>query len=260
MSDPEKMHILLQACSEEIRDHLYSYSTVENGFQRALKALRIRFGGEDAFIREQIQDLMLTSSVLDNLLGKELLVEKLPSHLSEKYRSKVEEFEAQGEKEPGLEHLWGFIQKAADAGNAREAYTETWGARDRRYAGNNASRRAVGLAVTGAERKACSLCSDDHILNRCHKFRTMAVFERTRTVQRLRYCFLCLRKGHQVNACPMGYSPCDIDGCSELHSRWLHPSPKSMQRERCGNRRQSQETDKSKCRDRDERTRDTCDY
>ncbi|KAG7165890.1 putative pol-like 32, partial [Homarus americanus] len=68
-------------------------------------------------------------------------------------------------------------------------------------------------------------------------FRTMAVSEKARTVQRLRYCFLCLRKGHQANACPTGYSPCDIDGCSDLHSRWLHPSLNHERREQLQHQR-----------------------
>lgn len=65
----------------------------------------------------------------------------------------------------------------------------------------------------------CSLCSGNHKIFRCHKFKALPIAKRRDVVKRNNLCFLCLNPDHDVECCTW------TDGCrhcGENHNALLH--------------------------------------
>ena len=67
------------------------------------------------------------------------------------------------------------------------------------------------------------LCSADHWLPRCDKFRKQSLEERQKLIQESQLCSNCLFPGHFVRSCQKE-SFCRVRGCTSKHSTFLHPN------------------------------------
>ncbi|XP_076176650.1 uncharacterized protein LOC143151436 [Ptiloglossa arizonensis] len=85
------------------------------------------------------------------------------------------------------------------------------------------SREAVGRTfspvshVAGKARK-CVVCTGDHFLNNCSKWKAMSVSERHAVVKQARVCYNCLAPGHGVKACTRR----TCSRCNGKHHTLLH--------------------------------------
>ena len=67
----------------------------------------------------------------------------------------------------------------------------------------------------------CVICSDNHPIWSCVKFKDMHIHERWLVAKQNRLCYRCLGVGHIGNNCKrMGI--CGVKGCKETHNRLLH--------------------------------------
>ena len=83
-----------------------------------------------------------------------------------------------------------------------------------------------------AQRK-CPMCSSEHRIWRCNKFRSLPYQEKRRLVQARVLCFKCLCNGHFAKQCPKTQFKCQVQGCNKEHNTLLHPkelSPSSQVR------------------------------
>ena len=67
------------------------------------------------------------------------------------------------------------------------------------------------------------MCTSDHWLSRCEKFRKLSYEERRSFVRDKKLCGNCLYPGHFIGSCPRG-SFCKVKGCTAKHSTFLHPN------------------------------------
>ena len=67
----------------------------------------------------------------------------------------------------------------------------------------------------------CHLCSKNHKLYACYRFRNMPIDERCNYVNANSLCILCLGKDHSVAECRSTYT-CKVNNCGQKHSSSLH--------------------------------------
>ena len=67
----------------------------------------------------------------------------------------------------------------------------------------------------------CKLCSNEHGLWQCSKFKAFPVEKRWDKARELRVCFCCLSNSHRSTTCRRSRC-CSIDGCCSNHHRLLH--------------------------------------
>ena len=67
----------------------------------------------------------------------------------------------------------------------------------------------------------CTMCSGNHRIWRCDKFKKLSYQEKKKVVQQL--CLKCLSEGHYARKCPKIHFKCLVEGCSKGHNTLLHP-------------------------------------
>ena len=67
----------------------------------------------------------------------------------------------------------------------------------------------------------CHLCSKNHKLYACYRFKNMPVDSRCAYVHTNNLCILCLSKDHTISKCRSSYV-CRINNCGERHSSSIH--------------------------------------
>jgi len=205
----------------------------------------------DATVEMKIQERW---PELDNFTMVNNIARRFADKLSERYRSRVVEYRDMHneDKRPGIEWLKKFLIKEiekrkgsvyttslAKPGGSRGTSSMTQERKNQPYRG-----RVIGLTTTveGSEDTSpthsgqrdvtvrpfstCPVCLNKgqamaHTLHACTKFRGMPVAVRRRWVQMLRLCFNCVKANHRADECRTR-TPCEVPGCGENHSRWLH--------------------------------------
>lgn len=93
--------------------------------------------------------------------------------------------------------------------------------------GKNGQFKKTSLAVvTPTRTENCVVCSHAHPIHRCFVFKRKPVSIRRELVVTNRLCFLCLKSGHMMNACPAAYT-CKL--CAGRHNTLLHPNATSSE-------------------------------
>lgn len=94
---------------------------------------------------------------------------------------------------------------------------------------NQGSRSRIVALVT-AGNSVCPLCSSNHILARCKKFKSFAINDRIAQVKRLKACFNCLRTGYGTKECNSG----SYRQCKEKHHTLIYVAKKPNKTLRTG--------------------------
>jgi hypothetical protein len=67
------------------------------------------------------------------------------------------------------------------------------------------------------------MCSGNHRIWRCDKFKKLSYQEKKKVVQQRELCLKCLSEGHYARKCPKIHFKCLVEGCSKGHNTLLHP-------------------------------------
>ncbi|XP_055622089.1 uncharacterized protein LOC129765697 [Toxorhynchites rutilus septentrionalis] len=81
------------------------------------------------------------------------------------------------------------------------------------------SPRAFYPGTSVLSESVCEVCAGSHLNYKCPSFLNMNVGQRVSKVKQIGLCFNCLRKGHQIRACPSDKS---CSKCSKKHHTMLH--------------------------------------
>ncbi|XP_065094366.1 uncharacterized protein LOC135714877, partial [Ochlerotatus camptorhynchus] len=83
----------------------------------------------------------------------------------------------------------------------------------------SSSQRTSNPATSSSPENVCEICAGQHCNYKCPSFLSMSVDQRVTKVKQIGLCFNCLRKGHQIRACPSDKS---CSRCSKKHHTMLH--------------------------------------
>lgn len=74
-------------------------------------------------------------------------------------------------------------------------------------------------------KQGCSVCSNQHGVWRCSKFKGLSYQDKMKMVQEHSLCIKCLNGGHYARICPRTNFKCQKEGCNKEHNTLLHPPP-----------------------------------
>ena len=250
-----------QLCVGEAHEAIKCCINLTNGYARARRILKQRFGDElhisDHWIRKLVEgpnkpelqcfsdDLrncfevlasMGETHQLESQIAMNSIVAKLPQPLQNRwYDSAFDLKKARGVR-PRLIDFVEFVERAAERA-AETSYAR--GSTTRRGAESSASRPS-SFASAAAEH--CHYCAEDgHRLQECGNFGALTAEERHSSAMRLGLCFVCLQPGHMTKECPDKVR-CQKAGCRGMHATVLHDTDwrafqqRSSQKEEGGNR------------------------
>ena len=88
---------------------------------------------------------------------------------------------------------------------------------------NDRSSQHKGSQGTNGARQGCSVCSNQHGVWRCGKFKGLPYQDKMKIVQENSLCIKCLNGGHYARICPKTNFKCQKEGCNKQHNTLLHP-------------------------------------
>lgn len=119
---------------------------------------------------------------------------------------------------PTFTNFMSFLSSRADL---LETLEETKGIKHKVDSSTYKSKSFIVATTSKGFTFKCPVCSQEHLLFSCQKFRNMPVESRMKTAQEAKVCMNCLRPGHVTAKCRLG--PCKY--CRERHNTLLHSEP-----------------------------------
>ena len=90
---------------------------------------------------------------------------------------------------------------------------------------NDRSSQHKSSQGTNGAKQGCSVCSNQHGVWRCGKFKGLPYQDKIKIVQENSLCIKCLNGGHYARICPKTNFKCQKEGCNKEHNTLLHPPP-----------------------------------
>ncbi|KAH9581857.1 hypothetical protein MS3_00008868 [Schistosoma haematobium] len=179
------------------------------------------------------------NTILKNLTI-ETVVLKLPTHIQQEWL-KVAYKIIRGGREPLFTDLVEFVKEQAGIANTRygllvtgdpfnrnqrQSVADTKGHFDSGYKTRVSFANTNESDVTPYVRPrtlglSCLLCTGNHLLDQCERFRDKNVNERIEFVSKKKLCNVCLKANHIARNCRAPRS-CTVEGCDWRHHTLLH--------------------------------------
>ena len=169
---------------------------------------------------------------LDNPDNLEKIIDRLPYPSRLKWRDTVDQIIERQATDVTIRDIMKFVTAKARAashpifGNVNSKSSKPphnrSRTRDRKLGGFSTHSKPQG-SLTGKEKQRFIMCTSDHWLSRCEKFRKLSYEERRLFVRDKKLCGYCLYPGHFIGSCPRG-SFCKVKGCTAKYSTFLHPN------------------------------------
>lgn len=145
-----------------------------------------------------------------------MMVSKLDGATSRKW----EEHRSNISSSPTIEEFYDFLRNRADV-----LETLQYGKNDSNksekqnssFVKENKSTKSF-VSASDSNQNSCVICSQDHLVYKCDKFKSMSVEARYSEVSKHKLCHNCLRPGHFSSVCK--HSSCKI--CNKKHNLLLH--------------------------------------
>ena len=187
---------------------------------------------------------------LDHVNTLKLLNRKLPGFMRVKWTERAGEI-IEGGSRPKFLHFLQFVKRRAmlvnnEFGEDLVTFSSDKGGKpkNRDYQGRFGQRTGSSFAARVSNKKReqddtlptqrkCPMCSSEHRIWRCDKFRSLPYQDKRRLVRARVLCFKCLCNGHFAKQCPKTQFKCQVQGCNQEHNTLLHPnelSPSSQVR------------------------------
>lgn len=261
ISKAAKLTRLLHYCRGDARRVIQACSAMqsEEGYARAKTLLEQRFGNKhkvaDAWMRKVTRGNSIPPrngialrAMADELqvchetlvaMGHEAemnfqsflaqILDRLPTHLRYRWVRRSRDILRIEARAPRMVDMVAFINDAADEENDPVYGPSTWKKRDpppkRDFRQKPRSTYSTNAEFPTKPVLKCSLCSADHRLFGCPKFKEMSPHARLDYAKQQRLCFNCLQRGHMTAACQLNRT-CSVAGCGRKHTKFLHlPRP-----------------------------------
>ncbi|XP_047040952.1 uncharacterized protein LOC124645214 [Helicoverpa zea] len=120
---------------------------------------------------------------------------------------------------PTIEEFYTFLRNRADVLETVQ-YTTNTNKSDKQYYSKDIKQTKSLVSSDINDNKKCVVCSQDHLLYKCEKFKNMSVDARFNEVSKHKLCHNCLRPGHFSTHCK--HNSCKF--CNKKHNLLLHRS------------------------------------
>ena len=259
IGDSAKLTYLLQFCTGKARSVIEFTSLMEPsmGYRTARQVLKKRFGNEYEIchsvinkiknqkpvrehdrrsLRDFSDDLNICLEILRStgkfgeLSQSDLLsiISKCPDFMQNRWRKEVREIKRRYSREPDISDLVFFVNNAAEEADDpvfgvqnRFPYRQTHTTESQSVESEQCHDDPNAFSVQSENVRVCPLCTQNHMLYVCDKFKAMTVFDRIKVCREKRLCDNCLNPGHFALSCRRPLT-CTYPDCGKKHSRLLH--------------------------------------
>ena len=214
------------------RNKIREWPTIKAGDGRALRDFADHLEHCLAAASSSLKNL----AVLDDHLENEVMVKKLPKHVVDNWKKKVDDWlygkkSREGSRYPPFSEFVRFISVEARiacgpvgsggaADNSDKLNQDARESRNRRQGKKSGSEARVFTASTEQVHvKKCVKCQGNHALVSCPQVMAMSLAERKRMVAELHLCRGCLKRGHLWRHC-LRRAQCET--CGRQHPTLLH--------------------------------------
>lgn len=226
----------------ELVKDLRESSEVKNGFDPKLKQLSLKLSRyirvlKDMKLDSQLTDLTLEHILLEKLKQNYSLYSKwnemklsnptlnlvdLDSFLKNKWIHMPADMIDPEEKSPSKQHRhhrhrYALSHTVAKSSPGRDSSVSSCTSS---CSGSSAGLSSSSSSSSSKESK-CAACDEDHKIWKCVRFKSKSVADREKLVREKKLCYGCLSDKHVLRNCRIKRK-CDIDGCDQFHSRFLH--------------------------------------
>lgn len=196
-------------------------------------------------------------SKIENPESLRKIVNRLPFALRRQWRDVADNITEKDGREIAIDDIANFVVKAARSashpifgnlnGDSKESQRGNEQIRSRYKHGSipRNSFAVEGKQTTAAHHQKfaikCPACDNSHWLSQCPQFKGMSLVERFKLVRKKGLCDNCITRGHLARNFPKK-SFCKVQGCKEVHSRFLHENmndDKPTRREECKEQNES---------------------
>ena len=255
-----KLTRLLQSTRGDAKEAIRSCILIrgDEGYIQARKILSQRFGNDHLIIQRTIQSLRNGKPVkspkdllqlADELVNCEMMLtqmgrlaevdsqscvlevlSRLQPHLQSRWKRQAIDAKREYDHYPGFTEFVRFVSREAD-----EATDPVYGSLGQSSSTDSKSRpphhsqqmKTISFTTDAVSQPIrwrpppCILCSEEHKLLYCAKFKDMKVNERLKLVKDHNLCENCLMGNHTTVNCRK-QSVCTVSECGEKHTRFIH--------------------------------------
>ena len=249
-----RLNRLLQSTRGDAHDAIHHCGMVggEEGYQKARKILKDRFGNDHIISQELIKSLKngkpVKSSVELQHLADELTVsqatlekmgkvhqidtqssiiqiaDRLQSYLRGRWKKHAMDVKRDSGDYPDFGAFVKFVSKEAQ--EATDPVYGDWNVRHSKSTSDTVKKSSTTSFSTSSysssgKKRICMMCGGDHRLLWCKAFQAMKLGERLKFVDEKKLCVNCLLNNHVVEDCRKN-TVCSVPGCGKKHTRYLH--------------------------------------
>ncbi len=159
---------------------------------------------------------------LDSTDNLRCLVKKLPTNLQDKWNRRVDSIKVKDERCANFEDFSSFIDTESRIVNNPVFSQEALQEHNNIYPNNiNTKSMATGVNEHMADDNSltCQMCSGEHDLDDCEKYKKLARSARVKFLYEKKLCYACYGDAHKADSCTQKRS-CTV--CSEEHPAGLH--------------------------------------
>ncbi|CAI2733762.1 unnamed protein product [Schistosoma spindalis] len=210
--------------SRALLNTLTEGSNIEHNDGESLSRLAIKM--ENCSIALEQMDYSVD---LNSVVTIESIVKKLPTALQMKWAETVGKITANG-REPTFAELTEFVSYRAEILLSRFGQIATASKRVVSRVACSTQGLSFGKVVS---KSPCVICGENHRIDKCSHFSTLAVNDKWAKAREKGLCFCCLRRGHRSVDCK-DRVVCTIEDCRDRHHPLLH---KPIQVQGCSSER-----------------------
>lgn len=259
VDDKVKLTRLLQYTTGKAKDAIRSCILLEGGegYQRALRILRERYGNDFVITERMINGIRQGKSVksaedltkladelanceatllqmnrlseVDSQLYVLEVVKRLEPYIQRRWKARALDYKQEKGRYPGFAELVKFVAKeAADASDPVYGKIGQYQNQDKKRREPSAQQQKTTSFTSTTEQapprrqiSPCLVCSGEHKLLFCGKFKEMKLTDRVKFVKDKKLCENCLLDNHETAKCRKP-TVCTVEGCGQKHTRLIH--------------------------------------
>ena len=208
-------------------DELLNGQQIRDGDSQSLVALAQKLTVCDVTLKQ-----LNYSSDLNSRTTIQSIVRRLPSRLRFKWAKAAMNIR-QSNREPEVADLAAFVEHHVDS--LCSDYGElavTMAAEERANRGKSRApvsvktKSFVNTSQVSTEpqetKTSFTICGSEHYADKCEKFLSMSLEQRSNTVRERKLCIICLRRNHLAKEC-RSQRRCLVNSCGGNHHTLLHP-------------------------------------
>ena len=172
------------------------------------------------------------------------VINRVQPYIRNRWKKYAVDYKAEHDRYPCFQELVEFMRKQAEAANdpvygklnvksndSKFNQSKSNDTKPKAYSSSFSTQVNIAKSETPYTIQKCSMCQGAHRLFYCERFKQMKPVERLQFVKQHNLCENCLLGNHATSRCRKS-SVCSVPGCGKKHTKFIHVSQGSHDRDR----------------------------